>query len=157
MAQLKHYTADAPRSLSDILLFEIDQHYSRENGELAPLTEDLPLGAVLTQNEAGQYIPFGSSPAAEEPAADDKAAEPAPAAENGEGETTPKPAETAASPCAILISRHCQASEEPQPCAVIRRGAVVAAANLFWLETVSEEQKLTALAALASLGIVPKE
>lgn len=148
MAKLKHYAADAPRNLSDILLFEIDPRFSREHGEFAPVGETVPMGAVLCLNDAGQYVSFGQelSPAVEAVAA-------AEGAEAVEG----KPAVTADKPCAILISREIGVSEEPQDCAVIRRGVCVSAANLSWLSSVTDEQKKTALAALASLGIVPKE
>lgn len=148
MAKLKHYGADAPRSLSDILLFEIDPRYSREHGEFAPVSEKVPMGAVLCLNDAGQYIPFGQelSPAVE-----------AVAASEGVEAVEGRSAVTADKPCAILISREVEASGEAQDCAVVRRGACVAADNLFWLSSVTDEQKKTALAALASLGIVPKE
>lgn len=142
MAKLKHYGADAPRSLSDILLFEIDPRFSREHGEFAPVAENVPMGAVLCQNDKGQYIPFGQ--------------ELSPAVAAAEG-VEAQPAATADKPCAVLASREIEASEEARDCAVIRRGACVAAANLFWLPSVTDEQKKTALAALASLGIVPKE
>lgn len=148
MAKLKHYAADAPRGLSDILLFEIDPRFSREHGEMAPFAEDIPMGAVLAQNAAGQYLPLGAELA---PAV-------APVAASDGVEASPgRAAEVADKPSAILISREIGASEEARDCAVIRRGACVSAANLYWLPTVTEDQKKTALAALASLGIVPKE
>lgn len=148
MTKLKHYAADAPRNLSDVLLFEIDPRYSREHGEFAPVSEDIPMGAVLCMNDSVQYVPFGQelSPAVE-----------AVAASEGVEAVEGKSAVTADKPCAILISREIEASEETQDCVVIRRGACVAAASLFWLPSVTDEQKKTALAALASLGIVPKE
>lgn len=142
MAKLKHYVEDAPRSLSDILLYEVDQRWSREAGQLAPQESPLPMGAVLCLNDAGQYVPFGQ--------------ELKPAVEASEG-VEAKAAEIADAPCAVLISRGIEASEEAQDCVVIRRGACVASANLFWLAQVTEEQKKTALAALASLGVIPKE
>ncbi len=142
MAKLKHYEAQAPRNLSDILLFEIDPRYSREHGEFASTSEKVPMGAVLCRNDKGEYIPFGL--------------ELSPAVEAAEG-VEAKVAVTADQPCAILISREIEPSEETQDCAVIRRGACVSAANLSWLPSVSDEQKKTALDVLASLGIVPKE
>lgn len=142
MAKLRHYAADAPKNLSDILLFEIDPRFCREHGEMAPVAEAVPMGAVLAQNATGQYVPFGT--------------ELSPAVEASEG-VEAQPAVVADKPRAILISRGIEASGEAQPCAVVRRGACVAAANLSWLATVTEEQKQTALAALADLGIVPKE
>lgn len=148
MAKLKHYGADAPRSLSDILLFEIDPRFSREHGEFAPVEENVPMGAVLCLNDKGQYVPFGQelSPAVESVEASE-----------GVAAVEGKPAIIADDPCAILVSREIEACEEAQDCVVIRRGACVAVANLFWHPGVTEEQKKTALAALASLSIVPKE
>ena len=58
---------------------------------------------------------------------------------------------------AVLISKKIPASEEAQPCTVLRRGCCVAVDNLEWLESVSEEQRKTALGQLTALGIVPKE
>ena len=96
MAKLKHYSADAPRSLSDILLYEIDPRYSREHGELAPVAEKVPMGAVLAQNGGGQYVPFGAelSPAVE-----------AVEASEGVDAVEGKDAVLADKPAAILISR----------------------------------------------------
>lgn len=139
MAKLNHYSEEAPRSLSDILLYEINCSYSRENGEFAPTDEEAVQGAVLGVNKDGQYVPFGTelSPAVE-------------------GDNA-KPAEIADKACAVLISRKLKISEEAQPCVVIARGACVAAANLVFGKDVTDEQKKSALGQLKSLGIVPKE
>lgn len=142
MSILKHNKYDAPRKLSDILIFEIDPRWSREGGEFAPTTRSIPMGAVLCMDSEGRYVPFG--------------AELSPAVEASEG-VEAKGAVLADKPCAILASKEMEVSEESQPCVLIKRGACVASANLYWLESVSDAQKKTALAALASLGIVPKE
>lgn len=139
MAKLNHYSEEAPKSLSDILLYEIDFSYSREAGEFAPTEEEVSQGAVLALNKDGQYVPFGTelNPAVE-------------------GDNA-KPAELADKACAVLISRKMKISEEAQPCIVIARGACVAAANLLFGEDVTEVQKKAALGQLKTLGIVPKE
>lgn len=139
MSVLKFHKYNQPAKLSDILVFEIDPRWSREGGEFAPTSQNIPMGAVLSLDNEGRYVPFGEelSPAVE-------------------GENA-KPAVLADKACAILASQEIEAGEEAQPCVVIRRGACVASANLFWLESVAEERKKTALGALASLGIVPKE
>lgn len=148
MSILKHHKYDPPRKLSDILIFEIDPRWSREGGEFAPTTQNIPMGAVLCMDSEGRYVPFGTefSPAVE-----------AVEASEGVAAVEGKPAVIADKPCAILVSKEMEVSEESQPCVVVKRGACVAGANLYWLESVSDAQKTTALAALASLGIVPKE
>ncbi|WP_165174636.1 head decoration protein [Desulfovibrio sp. ZJ369] len=127
---------DAPRSLSDIVLEELSMSWCRESGELAPLSAPLQLGAVLALDAAGRYVPYMT-------------------------ELTPAveavPAVCANKAVAVLISKKIPASEEAQPCTVLRRGCCVAVDNLDWLPSVSEDQKKTALGQLAALGIVPKE
>lgn len=145
---LKSYSEKMPKSLSDILLYEVDSRWSREAGEFAPSEMEIPMGAVLAQNEAGLYVPFGFTLEAGQEAVD---------ASEGVEAKEAVPAKLADKPVAILISRKILASEEPQPCAVIRRGACVAKNSLFWLGTVTEEEKKAALGELASLGIIPKE
>lgn len=142
MSTLKHYRQDAPRSLSDILIYEIDPRWSRDGGEFAPTSENIPMGAVLCLDGEGSYVPFGT--------------ELSPAVEAREG-VEAKPAVIADQPCAILISREMEASDKAQPCVIVKRGVCVASRNLHWLDTVTDAQKKTALAALNSLGIVVKE
>ena len=50
-----------------------------------------------------------------------------------------------------------KASDKKQTVVGVVRGAVVSAANLHFLEAVTEAQKKTALEQLAALGIVPEE
>lgn len=142
MSILKHHKYDPPRKLSDILIFEIDPRWSREGGEFAPTTQIIPMGAVLCQDSEGRYVPFGTE------------LSPAMAASEG---VEARDAVLADKPCAILLSKEMEVSEETRPCVIVKRGACVASANLYWLESVSDAQKRTALAALALLGIVPKE
>lgn len=66
-----------------------------------------------------------------------------------------KSAETAQA-SAVLISP-VKAGESAQSAVAIVRGVVVSAANLQFLETVTEAQKKTALEQLNALGIVPEE
>ncbi len=139
---LNHYGEDAPRSLSDLVLLELDMKWCRESGTLAPLSVPMQLGAVLALDDAGRYVPYMT--------------ELTPAVEAAEG-VEAAPASYADEAVAVLISPKIPASEEEQPCTVLRRGACVATDNLEWLESVSEEQRKTALGQLAALGIVSKE
>ena len=139
---LNSYGEDAPRSLSDLVLLEVDMKWCRESGELAPLSAPLQLGAVLALDAAGRYVPY--------------MAELTPGTEASEG-VEAVAATHADKAVAVLISRDLPASEEEQPCTVIRRGACVAASNLYWSDSVTDDEKTTALGQLAALGIVPKE
>lgn len=58
---LKEYSEDAPKTLSDVLLVELNPNWCRDNGLLAPTTVDLPLGAVLAANEDGNFVPYLSA------------------------------------------------------------------------------------------------
>ncbi len=53
---LHHQTFEKPPVLSDLLLFEIDALYSRENVSIKD-TDDLPLGTVLV-DKSGTYEAF---------------------------------------------------------------------------------------------------
>ncbi len=139
---LNSYGEDAPRSLSDLVLLELDMKWCRESVDLAPLSAPLQLGAVLALDAAGRYVPYMT--------------ELTPAIEASEG-VEAVPATHADKAVAVLISKKIPASEEAQSCTVLRRGCCVAVDNLEWLESVSEEQRKTALGQLAALGIVPKE
>jgi len=127
---LMHYSANWPKSLSDIVTLELDMSWCREAGILAPHEAVIPMGAVLACDAAGKYVPYMTELAADE------------FADNA---------------VAILISQDLPESREDQPCTVIRRGACVAVANIPWADGVTDEQKKTALGQLSALGIVPKE
>ena len=148
MAKLQHFSESWPKSLSHVVTYEIDFNYCRENGEFAPTAVEVPMGAVLAQNDKGQYVPFGAelSPAVE-----------AVEASEGVQAVEGKAAVIADKACPILVSRKMAVSEEPQPCVVLARGACVCAPNLVWGKDVTDAQKKNALAALKALGIVPKE
>lgn len=139
---LKHTSENEKKALSSFLLYEIDPRWCREGGEFAPTAVKIPLGAVLCQNDRGQYLPFGTE------------LEPAVAAAEG---AEAKDAVTADKPVAVLLSQEMEVSESAQPCVAARRGACVAKSGLFWLETVTEEQKKQALADLSAIGILIKE
>lgn len=136
MSKLKHWGQDAPPSLSDVLQVEIDMRWSRETGMMRPFAQDIPLGAVLARDESGRFVPY--------------MAELTPAVDS-------TPATFADKAVAVCISKLLPASETEQSCSVVARGVTVAAANLIWLPTVTDEQKQTALGQLKALGVVPTE
>ena len=142
MAVLKHSSADAPRSLSEILLMELDNRWCRESGSLAPCTEAVPMGAVLARNADGEYVPYMTKLSAAVAAAEGVEA---------------KPAVYADKAVAVSISTLLPPAEEAQPCVVVCRGVCVAAANLYFGADVTDAQKQTALGQLHALGIIPKE
>ncbi|MDL2275153.1 head decoration protein [Desulfosarcina sp. OttesenSCG-928-G10] len=55
---LSVYSEDAPRSLSEVLLLEVNRNWSRDTVTLAATTVDLPVGAVLAVNEDGTYVSY---------------------------------------------------------------------------------------------------
>lgn len=55
---LYEYSEDAPKTLSDVLLVELDLNWCRDTGLLAPTAVDMPLGAVLAVNEDGNYVSY---------------------------------------------------------------------------------------------------
>lgn len=57
-AILYEYSENAPKSLSEVLLVEINKEWGRETGLLAPAAVDMPIGAVLAKNEDGNYVPY---------------------------------------------------------------------------------------------------
>lgn len=154
MATLNHYSEDAPRPLSDIVLEELSMGWCREAGILAPAAAPVPMGAVLGMDESGRYVPYMSElrPGAEAP----ETQEGTEAQEDTEGAEAVAAAR-ADRAVAVLISKDLPASEDEQPCTVIRRGACVAASNLYWSDSVTDDEKTTALSQLSALGIVPKE
>ncbi len=134
--ELTGYVEHAPKSLSDVLQFEVDMRWTRESGVLAPTTTVIPLGAVLGKDDAGRYVSYMQDITPE-----------------GEG-VAQKNADKAV---AVLISRDIPVSEVEQHCTVVVRGCTVTGAQLAWLESVTTEQKTQAYADLRALGIVPTE
>lgn len=153
MAPLKHYGEDAPRPLSDIVLEELSMRWCREAGTLAPTSAPVPMGAVLGMDEHGRYVPYMSELTS---GAEGSETPEAPEASDGAEAAASGRADRADKAVAVLISKDLPASEEEQPCTVIRRGACVAASNLYWSDSVTDDEKTTALSQLSALGIVPK-
>jgi hypothetical protein len=139
---LYSYGADAPKSLSDIVTMELDTRWSRERGIMAPRDGVIPMGAVLALDANDKYVPYMTELAPHVPAA---------------GENPAVPATYADKAVAVLISLDLTPGGEEQLCSVLRRGACVAAGNLFWVDGVTEQQKQTAMGQLAAIGVVPKE
>lgn len=123
---------DIPPTLYDLLLFELDPRWSREQKVLAPSSLALPLGSVLAPNNAAELVPYMTelSPA--------------------QGEN---PATFADAPPFVLI-QNSPAHNESQRVLVLARCARIRPAALVWGETVSEEQKKNALAALEAHDIL---
>lgn len=113
---LNHYGEDAPRSLSDLVLLELDMKWCRESGTLAPLSVPMQLGAVLAFDDAGRYVPYMT--------------ELTPAVEAAEG-VEAAPASYADEAVAVLISQKFRPARKnsPAPCS----GAVPA-----WLLATSD-------------------
>ncbi|MDL2268865.1 head decoration protein [Desulfosarcina sp. OttesenSCG-928-A07] len=55
---LREYSEDAPRSLSEVLLVEVNRNWCRDSVDLAPTTVDLPVGAVLARTDDGAFVPY---------------------------------------------------------------------------------------------------
>lgn len=139
---LKSWSVDAPRCLSDVVLLELDMAWCREPGVMAPLAKAANLGAVLGLDGAGRYVPYMT--------------ELTPAVEASEG-VEAAAATYADKAVGVLLSQELPASDEEQDCTALLRGACVAIPNLEWLESVTPEQKTSALAQLRAAGVVPKE
>jgi hypothetical protein len=78
-------------------------------------------------------------------------------AEGADGSLVPY-LKTAADSLAVAVSlEEKKAEASPAPVVVLSRGAVVAAAELSFLESVTEVQKTAAKKQLAARGIVPQE
>ncbi len=58
---LKYTSEDKHASLSDLLIYEIDRAYSREEVTLSSVTADLPMGSVLKANTDGTYSEFAAA------------------------------------------------------------------------------------------------
>ncbi len=58
---LKYTSEDKGASLSDLLIYEIDRTYSREEVTLSGVTADLPMGSVLKANTDGSYSEFAAA------------------------------------------------------------------------------------------------
>ncbi len=58
---LKYTSEDKGASLSDLLVYEINLLYSREEVTLSSVTADLPMGSVLKANTDGTYSEFAAA------------------------------------------------------------------------------------------------
>ena len=124
------YKEDMPLVLSDLLIFEIDARYCREEASLAPTEKDLPLGTVL-QESANGLIPLALTPAPED----------YPNAPPLEGE-----------PYAVLM-QNMKASTAEQTILILRRIAIVHADKLIFDAGITSS---IAIAKLNTMGIVCK-
>ena len=58
-SKLFQYSETEPMRLSEVVVFEVDSRWSRQEITLAALAETLPLGAVLALDaESGSYVPY---------------------------------------------------------------------------------------------------
>lgn len=120
-------TYTEPKYLSDVLLVEVAQGWTKQTQTMAPITAALAIGAVLALNADGKYVPVDF------------------AATDG----TEKAVGVLASPAEIATT--------DQKAVVIERGATVARNQLEFPEGATDEQKATAVAELLALGIVAQD
>ncbi|MCX5466498.1 head decoration protein [Acinetobacter nematophilus] len=115
-----------PTYLSDVLLVEVKEGWTKETILIAPSTVALSIGMVLAQLASGEFAPIdlaGSAPA---------------------------------NKATAILASDVEASTTAQKAVVIKRGAVVAKNNLIWSDTATAEDVETALADLEVLGIVAR-
>lgn len=117
-------TYTEPKYLSDVLLVEVAQGWTKQNVVISATAVALAIGVVLGKTEAGIFQPINL------------------AATDG----TQKAVAVLAAPVAI--------STDTQKTVVIARGATVAQNELVWPEGVTDEQIATGLSELEALGIV---
>ncbi|WP_049044390.1 head decoration protein [Acinetobacter bereziniae] len=117
-------TYTEPTHLSDVLLVEVKQGWTKQNGMLSATTIALGIGVVLAQLASGEYTPVDFA---------------------GNG---------AAKKAAAVLATTADVSTTAQKTVVIKRGAVVAKNNLVFPEGATDAQITTALAELEALGIV---
>lgn len=117
-------TYTEPKYLSDVLLVEVAQGWTKQTVMLAATTVALAIGTVLTKSAAGIFSPVNL------------------AASNG-----------TEVPHAVL-AQAVNINAGQQKAVVIARGATVAKDQLVWSAGATSTQINTALAALESLGIV---
>ncbi|MFU8924903.1 head decoration protein [Acinetobacter puyangensis] len=117
-------TYTEPKYLSDVLLVEVAQGWTKQNVAILATPVALAIGTVLSKTTAGDYLPLDLE------------------ATDG----TEKAVAVLAAPVAI--------STNTQKTVVIARGATVAQNELVWPEDATDEQIATALVELEALGIV---
>jgi hypothetical protein len=121
--------------LSDLLLYEVDYRWSRQQVSLAATEAALPMGTVLeVSSTTGSYSALGITTTGE----------------SGSQTSTVNAA------VAVLLD-DAPISTSAQDVMVLLRGAVVAGEKLHFGSTITADMKKTAKAALTTLGIVVKE
>lgn len=117
-------TYTEPTHLSDVLLVEVKDGWTKQKGMLSATTVTLSIGVVLAQLASGEYAPIDLA---------------------GTG---------VAKKAAAVLATTADISATAQKTVVIKRGAVVASNNLVFPVSATDEQIKTALAELEALGIV---
>ena len=117
-------TYTEPTHLSDVLLVEVKDGWTKQKVMLSATTVALSIGVVLAQLASGEYAPIDLA---------------------GTG---------VAKKAAAVLATTADISTTAQKTVVIKRGAVVATNNLIFPASATDEQIKTALAELEALGIV---
>lgn len=120
-------TYTEPKFLGDVLLVEVAQGWTKEDGVLAPTTIALSIGVVLAKAATGEYSPIDLA---------------------GTG---------VAKKAAAVLATHADISTGQQKIVVIKRGATVAKNELVFPAGATEPQIATALGELEALGIVAQD
>ena len=120
-------TYTEPKHLSDVLLVEVAQGWTKQNALLAATTVALSIGAVLSKDATGIYQPIDF------------------AAVDGTEDAV------------AVLATNADISTGQQKTVVIARGATVAKNQLVFPVGATEPQTATALAQLEVLGIVAQD
>lgn len=120
-------TYTEPKYLSDVLLVEVAQGWTKQNGLLAATTIALVIGTVLSKDASGIYQPidFAATDGTEDAVA--------------------------------VLATHADINTSQQKIVLIARGATVAKNELVFPEGATEPQIAAALAQLEALGIVAQD
>ncbi|WP_151823793.1 head decoration protein [Acinetobacter bereziniae] len=119
-------TYTEPNYLSDVLLVEVKEGWTKDDIIIAATTVPLSIGMVLAKLGTGEYAPIdlaGSAPTNQ---------------------------------ASAILANDVKPSSAAQKAVGIKRGAVVAKNNLIWSDTATEEQIETALTELEQVGIIAK-
>lgn len=117
-------TYTEPKYLSDVLLVEVAQGWTKQNIVLAATTAALAIGTVLSKTAAGIYQPINFAAS-----------------------------DSTKNAVAVLASAEAISTGQEKAVA-IARGATVSKNNLVWPDGATEAQITAALAQLEALGIV---
>ena len=120
-------TYTEPKHLSDVLLVEVAQGWTKQNGLLAATTIALAIGTVLSKDANGilQPIDFAATDGTEDAVA--------------------------------VLATHADINTSQQKIVLIARGATVAQNQLVWPAGATEPQITAAIAQLEALGIVAQD